>query len=294
MKNFKVVMTALITPFREGQVDYSSLETLVRHQLKNGVGGFVINGTTAESPTLSQEERERIFKTVRALVGNDFPLVMGTGTNSTEDTIEASKRAEALGADGVLVVVPYYNKPPQRGLVAHFKAVANAIKIPVLLYNVPGRTITALSLESIEELSKVQNITGLKEASGNVGFAKEISEKTGPKFTLLSGDDGTYVEFLNSGGHGVISVASHIFPKKMALWQKQCGDGEFDSARQGLQKYAKLIDLLFVEANPIPVKMALYQMGIIKSPELRLPLVTMSDELAAKMKKEMIATGVLG
>jgi 4-hydroxy-tetrahydrodipicolinate synthase len=293
MKNFKTVMTALITPFRDGEVDYSSLETLVRHQIKNGVEGFVINGTTAESPTLSEHERELIFKAVRAMAGDKFPLIMGTGSNSTADTIAASRRAEALGADGVLVVVPYYNKPPQRGLVSHFKAVAAGVQIPVILYNVPGRTITAMSIETIAELSKVQNIKGVKEASGNIPFAQEISAKTGPEFILLSGDDGSYVEFLNAGGHGVISVASHIIPAEMVQWQKQVLDGQVETARQGIQKYTKLIDHLFVEANPIPVKMALYQMGIIKSPELRLPLMTMSEDLAAKMKKEMITTGVL-
>lgn len=293
MKNFKAVMTALITPFRDGQVDYGSLEILVRHQIKNGVEGFVINGTTAESPTLTQHERELVFKAVRAMAGDDFLLIMGTGTNSTAETVEASKRAEVLGADGVLVVVPYYNKPPQRGLVSHFKAVAAAVQIPVILYNVPGRTITALAIETIEELSRVQNIIGIKEATGNISFLKEIAAKVSPEFILLSGDDGSYVDFLNAGGHGVISVASHILPKEMVAWRHQVADGNSEEARQGIQKNSKLIDHLFVEANPIPVKMALYQMGILKSPELRLPLVTMAEDLAAKMKKELVATGVL-
>jgi 4-hydroxy-tetrahydrodipicolinate synthase len=293
MKNFKTVMTALITPFREGVVDYSSLETLVRHQVKNGVEGFVINGTTAESPTLSEHERELIFKAVRAMVGEKFTLIMGTGSNSTAETVAASRRAEALGADGILVVVPYYNKPPQRGLVSHFKTVASSVQIPVILYNVPGRTITELSLESIEELSKVQNIKGIKEATGNISFEKDIAAKTGPEFILLSGDDASYVDFLQAGGHGVISVSSHIIPKEMVLWQKQVSEGQGEEARQGIQKYAKMIDNLFIEANPIPVKMALYQMGIIKSPELRMPLTTMADDLAAKMKKELVSCGVL-
>jgi 4-hydroxy-tetrahydrodipicolinate synthase len=293
MKSFKTVMTALITPFRDGEVDFSSLETLVRHQIKNGVQGFVVNGTTAESPTLTVHESELIFKAIRAMVGDNFPLIMGTGSNSTAHTIEASKRAEALGADGVLVVVPYYNKPPQRGLVQHFKAVANAVKIPVVLYNVPGRTITTMTPETIQELSRVQNIVGIKEASGDIAFAKDIVSKVGPEFIMLSGDDGTYVEFLNAGGHGVISVTSHIFPKEMIEWTKLMANGKTQEARDGIGKHAKLINHLFVEANPIPVKMALYQMGIIKSPELRLPMVTMAEDLAAKMKQEMIACGVL-
>jgi len=293
MKNLKAVMTALITPFKNGEVDFESLESLVRHQLKNGIEGFVVNGTTAESPTLTEKEAEAIFKHVRSLTGSQFPLIMGTGSNSTARTEELSEKAEALGADGILVVVPYYNKPPQRGLVQHFTEVAKSVSIPVLLYNVPGRTITALSLESIRELSKVQNIVGIKEASGNIDFAKDIATKTSPEFVLLSGDDGTYVDFLKAGGHGVISVASHIIPKEMVAWKNEVASGKSEEARAGIQKYTKLIDHLFVEANPIPVKMALYQMGIIKSPELRLPLVTMAEDLAAKMKQEMKNVGVI-
>jgi 4-hydroxy-tetrahydrodipicolinate synthase len=293
MKNLKAVITALITPFKDGEVDFASLENLVRHQVKDGVQGFVINGTTAESPTLTSKEQEEIFKAVRSWVGPQFLLIMGTGTNSTAHTEELSEKAEDLGADAILVVVPYYNKPPQRGLVQHFTEVAKSVSIPVLLYNVPGRTVTALSLESIQHLSRVQNIVGIKEASGNIEFAKTLSEKTNPEFVLLSGDDGTYVEFLKAGGQGVISVASHIIPKEMVLWKKQVDTGKYEEARVGIQKYSKLIDHLFVEANPIPVKMALYQMGIIKSPELRLPLVTMDEDLAQKMKQEMKALGVL-
>lgn len=293
MKNFKATITALITPFKDGEVDFGSLENLVRHQVKNGVEGFVINGTTAESPTLTEQEVEQIFKSVRSFVGKDFPLIMGTGSNSTAKTEEMSEKAEELGADAVLVVVPYYNKPPQRGLVKHFSEVAKSVSIPVVLYNVPGRTITALSAESIGELSRVQNIIGIKEASGNIDFAKEVQQKTNPEFVMLSGDDGTYVEFLKAGGHGVISVASHIIPQEMIAWKKQVASGQYETARAGIQKHTALINHLFVEANPIPVKMALYYMGIIKSPELRLPLVTMAEDLAQKMKKEMQAVGVL-
>jgi 4-hydroxy-tetrahydrodipicolinate synthase len=293
MKNFKATITALITPFKNGEVDYESLESLVRHQVQNGVEGFVINGTTAESPTLTEAERKGIFKAVRKLVGTDFPLIMGTGSNSTAQTEEASEAAEELGADGILVVVPYYNKPPQRGLVKHFTEVAKSVSIPVILYNVPGRTITALSSDSIQELSRVQNIVGIKEASGNIEFAKEIVQKSGPEFVMLSGDDGTYVDFLKAGGHGVISVASHVIPKEMISWKKLVAAGKYEEAKASLQKYMPLINHLFVEANPIPVKMALYQMGIIQSPELRLPLVTMAEDLAQKMKQEMKTLGVI-
>ncbi|RYZ75956.1 MAG: 4-hydroxy-tetrahydrodipicolinate synthase, partial [Proteobacteria bacterium] len=175
----------------------------------------------------------------------------------------------------------------------HFSEVARSVSIPVILYNVPGRTITSLTTESIVELSEIQNIVGLKEATGNIDFAKDIAQKTGSEFILLSGDDGTYVDFLAAGGHGVISVASHILPKQMVTWKQQAASGNYDEARAGIKKYAKLIDLLFVEANPIPVKMALYHMGIIRSPELRLPLMTLPEDLALGLKQEMIATGVI-
>lgn len=293
MKNFKTTITALITPFKKGSVDFPSLEKLIGHQIKNGVGGFVINGTTAESPTLTEQEVVEIFKTTRTIVGTDFPLIVGTGSNSTAKTVEASEKAEAMGADAVLAVVPYYNKPPQRGLLKHFSEVAKSVSIPVILYNVPGRTITALTTESIQELSQIQNIVGIKEASGNIVFAKEIKQKTSPEFILLSGDDGTYVDFLQAGGQGVISVASHVIPQEMIEWKNLVGKGDYEAARGRLEKHLPLINHLFVEANPIPVKMALFFMGIIESPELRLPLVTMDEALAQKMKQEMKSLGVI-
>lgn len=293
MKNFKTTITALITPFKNGSVDFPSLEKLIGHQIENGVGGFVINGTTAESPTLTEQEVVEIFKTTRAIVGKDFPLIVGTGSNSTAKTVEASEKAEAMGADAVLAVVPYYNKPPQRGLVKHFSEVAKSVSIPVILYNVPGRTITALAIESIQELSQIQNVVGIKEASGNISFAKEIKQKTSPEFILLSGDDGTYVDFLQAGGQGVISVASHVIPQEMIDWKNLVGKGDYEAARGRLEKHLPLINHLFVEANPIPVKMALFFMGIIESPELRLPLVTMDEALAQKMKQEMKSLGVI-
>lgn len=293
MKNFKGVITALVTPFKNGEVDYLSLEKLVSHQLDNGIEGFVVNGTTGESPTLSKAEVETIFKKVRSWAGSSIPIIVGTGSNSTAKTEELSEAAEEWGADAVLVVVPYYNKPPQRGLVRHFTEVAKSVSIPVILYNVPGRTITALSAESIRELSKVQNIVGVKEASGNIDFASEISRLVSPEFVLLSGDDGTYVDFLGAGGHGVISVASHIIPQEMVAWKAMASQGKLKEAKEEIKQFSKLIDGLFVEANPIPVKMALYFMGLIASPELRLPLVTMDDAMANILKQEMKTAGVL-
>lgn len=287
MKNLKTTITALVTPFKNDQIDFKSLENLVKQQIAGGVGGFVINGTTAESPTLDWNEVSQIFAKVKAIVPNNFPLIIGTGSNSTKKTIEDSKKAESLGADAVLVVVPYYNKPPQRGLVAHFTAVADAIKIPVILYNVPSRTITALSLASIEKLSQHPNILGIKEASGNIEFAKEIVDACGSEFLLLSGDDATYPEFLLAGGHGVISVASHILPKAFAdLVSNPKMSAEY-------KKYLRLINLLFSEANPIPVKRALQLMGIIENAELRLPLCELDENLTRDLSLELENVGLL-
>ncbi len=280
MNKFKGVFTALITPFQNGKVDFKSLEKLVEHQVRDGIDGFVINGTTAESPTLKEQERDAIFMAVRAQVPSGYPLIMGTGSNSTDKTREDSRAAEKLGADALLVVVPYYNKPPQRGLLEHFKAVASSATIPTLLYNVPGRTITSLEVETIKKLSEHPQIIGIKEATGNIEFARQIREACGREFLLLSGDDGTYDEFVESaGGDGVISVASHVLPAVMK--------------KAEASKHLALINALFSEANPIPVKMALHLMGILASPECRLPLVALSENLTEKLKVELRKEGLI-
>lgn len=293
MKNFKGTFTALITPFKNNKVDFASLEKLVKQQLAGGVDGFVINGTTAESPTLSESERLEIFKFIKEKSGPNVVLIMGTGSNSTQKTVEETKKAAELGADAVLVVVPYYNKPPQRGLFEHFKAVATSARIPNILYNVPGRTITALATETIADLAQVPGVVGIKEASGKIDFANEVIKAAGKDFVMLSGDDGTYVEFLSAGGHGVISVATHVIPAQMVQWKKWVQEGQIEKARADIKKYSKLIDLLFVEANPIPVKKALQLMGIIDSAELRLPLVELESENTEKLRAEMKNVGLL-
>ncbi|MFM6926860.1 MAG: 4-hydroxy-tetrahydrodipicolinate synthase [Bdellovibrio sp.] len=293
MKNFKGTFTALITPFVSGKIDYKSLDRMLKHQLENGVDGFVVNGTTGESPTLKDHEKEELFTHIRKLVGPQVPLIMGTGSNDTAKCIEDSKNAEAFGADAVLVVVPYYNKPPQRGLYAHFKAIATAIKIPTILYNVPGRTITSLAADTVGDLAKVSGIVGIKEASGKMEIMSDIIKACGKDFVMLSGDDGTYVDFLAQGGHGVISVASHVIPKQMVQWRKWALEGQLEKAHADIKKYMDLINLLFIEANPIPVKKAMQLMGLIDSAELRLPLVELGTEHTEMLKAEMKKVGVL-
>lgn len=291
-KNFKTTLTALVTPMSGGKVDFASLEKLVDFQMKNGVKDFVINGTTGESPTVSFDEMREIF----ALVKSKTPqgtLVYGSGSNSTEKTKEDSVKAQKMGADAVLVVVPYYNKPTQQGLFLHFQAVAKSVDIPTILYNVPGRTITSLAVGTMKKLSTEKGIIGVKEATGNIQMATEIVKECGSNFILLSGDDGTYADFLKAGGHGVISVASHILPKEFVEMKRLAESNEHGSSAAIIQKYSALIQLLFIEANPIPVKMALHWMGILKSPECRLPLTTLSEEHHGALKAEMKKQGLL-
>lgn len=293
MSQFKGVFTALITPFKNLKIDFISLEKLVKQQLASKIEGFVVNGTTAESPTLQGDEVSEIFKKVKSWTKGQVPLILGTGSNSTEKTIVNTRQAAEMGADAALVVVPYYNKPPQQGLYLHFKAVAEASKIPIILYNVPGRTITTLEPDTIEKLSEIKTIIGIKEASGNMDMQKKIINKTHKDFILLSGDDATYADFLQNKGDGVISVATHIIPEVFVAITNAARKGCYDEAHSFLKKYKNLIDLLFVEANPIPVKKALLMMGIIESDQLRLPLVEMSQTGGLKLKTEMTNLGII-
>ncbi len=291
MSKFKGVISALVTPFHDvnGQleVDYNSLEKLVQYQLDGDIHGFVVNGTTAESPTLKKSEVRKIFSVIRAQVGLNFPLILGTGSNSTEKAIEDTKIAEELGADAALVVVPYYNKPPQRGLIQHFKSVARSVDLPIILYNVPGRTITGMAVDTIIELSEFKNIVGIKEASGDLKFDQELKSKLKKDFIFLSGDDGTYLDFLNLGGHGIISVMSNLLPAQCVQWAHQIQTGEFAQAARSFEKYKNLIDAMYVEANPIPLKWMLYKQGLIQSAELRLPLCALDEKFYPKISSLM-------
>lgn len=271
----KGVFTALVTPFRGGKIDYVSLNKLLNQQVNAGVNGFVVNGTTGESPTLTDQEVKQVVKFVK----QKFPektIIIGTGTNNTLVSIEKTKFAKTLGADAALVVVPYYNKPTQNGLFRHFSVIANKSKFPIILYNVPGRTITSLSVETICKLSKNSHIVGIKEATGDISFFKKLKRSCSKNFIFLSGDDVTYDQFLISGGDGVISVASHIIPEKMVEWTSLRLSNK--QIKKEFPKYKKLIQSMFIEANPIPVKWMLFKMGILKSPELRLPLTTLSEK----------------
>lgn len=292
-QKIKGVISALPTPFLNGKVDYESLEKLVQFQIKNGVNGFVVNGTTAESPTLETEEVQKIFELVKKTANDSIAIIVGTGSNSTADTVVQTRKAKELGADAALVVVPYYNKPPQRGLEKHFSMVAESTNLPVILYNVPGRTITAMTTETIQSLSKNQNIIGIKEASGDIGFDEKVKSAVPKDFIMLSGDDLTYLPFLKIGGHGIISVMSNLIPAQSARWTKLAAENKYSEAESDFAKYQELLQLMYCEANPIPLKWMLYKAGIIRSAEMRLPLVQLDEKFYAPIEKQMKNLGML-
>lgn len=284
---FEGVYTALITPFKEGKIDFESLERLIESQLSQGIEGFVVNGTTAESPTLSDEESFSLLTFAKEKVQGRVPLVFGSGSNSTEKTMETSKKAEELGADGLLVVVPYYNKPPQAGLVQHFKAVAEFVKLPIMLYNVPGRTVISMTADTVKELSALPNIKAIKEASGDLELGQKIIELCPSDFIVSSGDDETCLSLKKLGGRGVVSVCSHILPQKMVSWFH--GSSVTDEQMNEFESFLPMIGSLYISANPIPTKQALCDQGLIDTAEVRLPLVTMDMELKTKLQGQMKA-----
>lgn len=292
MNTFKGAITALATPFKQGEVDYPSVKKLIRFQVDNGIEGVVVNGTTGESPTLDADEVEALFKFVKSELGGQVPVLVGTGSNSTKKTVEASVRAEGWGADGLLIVTPYYNKPPQRGLVAHYKAVAESVEVPILLYNVPGRTAVSLGAEATAELSRVPNIVGVKDATADMGLGKRIIDLCGAEFTVTSGDDFTFIDLALIGGTGVISVLSNIAPKQVRTLLDRARKKDASASKE-LEALKKLTELLFVEANPIPVKSALHMMGVFETDEMRLPLVPFAGESKKLLRQELVNTGLL-
>lgn len=284
MSDFVNTISALPVPFSDGEIDAASFARLIRHQLDNGVTGLVINGTTGESPTVSDREGQRLFEIARAESGGRAKLIVGTGTNATSTTIEKTTQAEKWGADAALVVVPYYNKPPQRGLAAHFSAVARATDLPILIYNVPSRTGVAIDPTTVVGLALEKNITGIKDASADLSQLEELKKIRKTSFWLLSGDDTTGVEFCLRGGHGIISVISNLIPKPLSELIAAARAGR----REAVDHYRKFDDLLrwlYAESNPIPLKWALKEMGIFRSAEMRLPLVEYSAEKVEGFRK---------
>ena len=234
---------------------------------------------------------KRIYEFVRKEVGSEYPLILGAGSNSTEKTIEWTKEAGDWGADGVLLVTPYYNKPTQEGLFQHFSKVAESCSLPFLLYNVPSRTITSMELETLTRLSKMDSIVGIKEATGEMSFGKKLIEQI-PNWLVTSGDDGSYLELMLHGGRGVISVLSHVIPRWTVELALRAMEGD-DAVIKESQKLQPLLEALYIESNPIPVKMALYKMGVIASPELRLPMTVATEATTEKLTLALKELGII-
>ncbi len=268
---FSGAFTAIVTPFKDGQVDEKAFKGLIRFGLDGGISGFVPCGTTGESPTLSHEEHNRVVEMTVKEVAGQVKIIAGTGSNSTEEAISLTRHAKKVGVDAALLVSPYYNKPTQEGLYRHFKAIAEAVDIPLVLYNIQGRTGVNIENSTMEKLSRLPNIVGVKEASGSILQMSEVIRLCGPDFDVLSGDDQMTFPLMALGGKGVISVVTNIIPDKMSALVRHMLAGEIDQARAIHFEIFELCQAMFVETNPIPIKAALGLMGKIE-PEFRLPL----------------------
>jgi 4-hydroxy-tetrahydrodipicolinate synthase len=273
---FHGAIVATVTPFRNGKLDTAGLKRLVEFQIRNGTSGIVPCGTTGESATLSHDEHRQVIDLVIGAVDGRVPVIAGTGSNNTREAVALTRYAKKAGADAALVITPYYNKPTQKGLVAHFTEVAGAADIPLILYNVPGRTGVNMAAETVARLSEVRNIVGVKEASGNLAQICDILAMTPRTFCVLSGDDGLYFPMLALGAKGIISVVSNVAPRLMADLYDAFALGQVSRAREIHFRLWPLMQALFIETNPIPAKTALAMMGKIRE-EFRLPLCTMSD-----------------
>ena len=289
---FSDAFTALVTPFRNGEVDVEALEGLVEFQIQQGVNGLVPCGTTGESPTLSEEEDRLVIGTVVRVTNGRVPVVAGTGSNSTDMAIKYTKMAEEAGADGSLQVAPYYNKPTQEGLYRHFATIAESTSLPLILYNIPGRTSVTISAETIARLAEVPNIVGVKESTLSMNMVSDIRHLCGDEFDILSGDDPMILPLMSLGGTGVISVASNVAPGAVSAMVAALNSGDFDRGRELHYQLLPLFRALFVETNPIPVKAAASLLGLC-SDEMRLPLVPMSGENLRKLQEVMDSSGHL-
>jgi len=289
---FEGVYTALITPFKDGNIDYSALEKIIETQISGGVDGIVPLGTTGESPTVSFAEHGAFIKKVVEIVSGRVKVVAGTGANSTTEAVDLSKSAEDVGVDGVLLVNPYYNKPTQNGMIAHFEKIAKSIDVPIILYNIPGRTGVNFLPESLNELlNRVDNIAAIKEASGDIAQMMRFIELCGDRINLLSGDDNLLLPVLSIGGKGIVSVISNLLPSDVKKIITSYNEGNFSQAKKLFYKLLPLSRTMFVETNPIPIKAAMEIAGYCEK-EIRLPLLELSEQNREKLIKEMKSYGV--
>jgi 4-hydroxy-tetrahydrodipicolinate synthase len=286
---FRGTFTALVTPFRNGEIDFVAFEKLLEKQIAAGINGVIAIGTSGESPTLSHGERESVVRKCVEIVQGRCSVLAGTGSYSTRDAVEATKRAEALGANGALVVAPYYNKPSQEGLFRHFKEVANATSLPILLYNIPGRCGVDIGADTVLRLAEAcRNIVSIKEAGGSVDRVSELCGRLPEAFTILSGDDSLTLPFMSVGAAGVVSVASNLLPEKVSALVVAYARGDVNGATKLHRQLFPLFKDLFIEPNPVPVKAALAWRGLM-SAECRLPLCEMTEANQARLRKTLEA-----
>ena len=290
--NFRGSFTALVTPFKNGSVDEQMFRNLVEWQITEGTNGLVPVGTTGESPTLSHDEHKRVVEWCVDEAKGRVPVVAGSGSNSTQEAIDLSRHAEKAGADAVLVVTPYYNKPTQEGLYQHFKAIDGAIGIPIIIYNIPGRSVIDMSVDTMKRLFELKNIAGVKDATANMVRVSQQRAEIGPDFNQLSGEDGTALGFNAHGGHGCISVTSNVAPRLCAEFQGACLRGDYATALALNDKLMPLHLALFIETNPSPAKYALSVLGRCTE-SVRLPLVLLEDKTKAAVRDAMVHAGLI-
>src|ERR1700689_3673212 len=290
--NFRGSLAALVTPFKNGSLDEAAFRALVNWQIAEGTHGLVPVGTTGESPTLSHDEHKRVVEWCIDEAKGRVPVIAGAGSNSTKEAIELAQHAEEAGADAVLVVTPYYNKPTQEGLYQHFKAINDAIGIPIIIYNIPPRSVIDMSVDTMKRLFELNNIAGVKDATANVVRASLQRGAMGPDFNQLSGDDALALGYMAHGGHGCISVTSNVAPRLCAEFQNSCLDGDYAAALKLHDKLMPLHTNLFIESNPAPAKYALSLLG--KCAEtVRLPMVPVADKTRAAVREAMVHAGLI-
>jgi 4-hydroxy-tetrahydrodipicolinate synthase len=285
-------MVALVTPFKNGAVDWQSLEALIDFHLQSGTHGIVPCGTTGESATLSHQEHDEVIRAVIKAVNKRIPVIAGTGSNSTDEAVRLTREAEKSGADGALMISPYYNRPTQEGIYQHYKKVAAAVGIPIIVYNIPGRTGSRIEPETLARMSEIKNIAGVKEATGSVDQAIDVIRLCGDRLAVYSGEDSLIFSLMALGGKGVISTVANVAPKETAALTEACLSGNWQKGRELQFKLMPLIRSLFIESNPIPAKTALSLMGKCSS-DLRLPLTPMAEGNVQKLKQTMGDFGLL-
>ncbi|WP_414462133.1 4-hydroxy-tetrahydrodipicolinate synthase [Hyphomicrobium sp. DY-1] len=273
---FRGSITALVTPFRNGKVDEAAFTRFIEWQISEGTHGLVPVGTTGESPTLDYDEHKRVIELAVGTAKKRVPVIAGTGSNSTDEAVELSLYAEKIGADAVLIVTPYYNKPNQEGLYQHFKAINDAINIPIVIYNIPGRSVVDMSVATMARCYELKNVVGVKDATANLARPSQVRSVLGPDFCQLSGEDATALGFMAHGGAGCISVASNVAPRLCADLQNACMAGDFKKALAIQDRLTPLHEVMFIETNPAPVKYAVSRLGF-GTADMRLPMVPLTD-----------------